>query len=190
MLEEQVVPVPFSDESFRRKRIVREGVFNTLNMEHLMERFNIYSEDNPPPSEDEEETTEETTTSRYTYLVPIWAEENAALAATTYEWAYGNGASTPNDGGVTIYVPKRQLCHVVAMSLRLGSGTATVELVHNGAVKGSAAQVAIASRQSATNELDPPLEIVDNDYINFRTLAAAGTSAPNVVTAWLRYTVL
>ena len=72
------------------------------------------------------------------------------------------------------------------MSLRVGGGTATVELVHNGTPKGVDAQVALASGQSATDELGTPLEISNNDYINFRTLAAASTSGPCVATAWLR----
>lgn len=121
------------------------------------------------------------------YMVPIWAEENAALGASAYEWAFGNGANSPADGGITIYVPSGMQCHVVAMSLRVGGGTATVELVHNGSVKGAACNVVLASGQSATDEMETPLEISNNDYINFRTQAASGTSAPCVVTAWLLY---
>ena len=122
------------------------------------------------------------------YMYPIWAEGADALGATTYEWAFGNGADTPIDGGITIYVPTGWTCKVVAMSLRLGSGTATVELVHNGVVKGSACNVEVASGQSATNEMTTPLELSNNDYINFRTTSASSTSTPNVVTAWLRMT--
>jgi len=72
------------------------------------------------------------------------------------------------------------------MSLRVGGGTATVELVHNGSVKGADAQVVLSSGQSATDELGTPLAISNNDYINFRTLAASGTSGPCVATAWLK----
>jgi len=122
------------------------------------------------------------------YMVPIWAEENSSLGNTTYEWAYGNGANTPVDGGVTIYVPSTHTCEVVAMSLRLGGGTATVELLKNGTLQGSAANVVLSSGQSATNELASPLSISSNDYINFRTTAAASTASPCVVTAWLKYT--
>ena len=121
------------------------------------------------------------------YMVPVWAEENSSLGANAYEWAYGNGANTPNDGGITIYVPSGWECHVVAMSLRIGSGTATVELVHNGTVKGDDCNVAVTSGQSAVNVTDPPIEISNNDYINFRTTSASGTSSPNVVCAFLRY---
>ena len=121
------------------------------------------------------------------YMVPIWAEENAALGANNYEWAFGNGANSPADGGITIYVPSGWTCEVVAMTLRIGGGTATVQLVHNGVSKGLGASVVIAAGQSATNELSVPVEIANNDLINFRTLAASGTSSPCVVTAWLKY---
>jgi len=122
------------------------------------------------------------------YMVAIWAEENAALGASnTYEWAFGNGANTPSDGGLTVYVPSGWTCEVVAMSLRVGGGTATVELVHNGTPQGSSARVVLSSGQSATDELGTPLAISNNDYINFRTSSSSGTSGPCVVTAWLRY---
>jgi len=122
------------------------------------------------------------------YMYPVWAEENSTLGATTYEWAYGNGANTPSDGGVTIYVPSGYTCTVVALSLRLGGGTATVELLHNGTLKGSDANVVLSTGQSATNELSTPLAISNNDYINFRTTAASSTASPCVVTAWLKMT--
>lgn len=122
------------------------------------------------------------------YMIPVWAEENAALGASnTYEWAFGNGANTPSDGGLTVYVPSGWECHVVAMSLRVGGGTATVELVYNGTPQGASCRVVLSSGQSATEEIGTPLVISSNDYINFRTSTSAGTSGPCVVTAWLRY---
>ena len=121
------------------------------------------------------------------YMVPIWAEENAALANSTYEWAFGNGANTANDLGVTIYVPNGWSCQVVAMSLRIKSGTATVELVHNGVLQGSNCNVTISSGQGATNDSFTPITISNGDYINFRTTTASGTASSNIVTAWLKY---
>ena len=121
------------------------------------------------------------------YMYPVWAEENSTLGASNaYEWAFGNGANTPADGGMTVYVPSSWTCTVVAMSVRVGGGTATVELVHNGTPKGSACQVVLSSGQSATDEMATPLVIANNDYINFRTVSSASTSGPCVVTAWLR----
>jgi len=121
------------------------------------------------------------------YIVPIWAEENSTLSADAYEWAFGNGANTPSDGGLAIYVPTGWECHIVAMSLRIGSGTATVQAVINGVSQGSSANVAVSTGQSAVNELSQPVELSNGDYLNFRTQAASGSSSPNVVTAWLRY---
>jgi hypothetical protein len=39
------------------------------------------------------------------YMVPIWAEENATLNDGGYEWAFGNGANSPSNAGIAIYVP-------------------------------------------------------------------------------------
>jgi hypothetical protein len=120
------------------------------------------------------------------YMIPIWAEENSTLGANAYEWAYGNGANTPIDGGVTIYVPDGFTAEVVAMSLSIGGGSATVELIHNGVLKGAAAQV-VSDGLNTVAEITP-LAVVNGDLINFHTVAASGTSAPCVVTAWIRMT--
>ena len=119
-------------------------------------------------------------------IYPIWAEENAAIAASTYEWAFGNGANTPVGGGIPIYVPSGYTCEVVAMSLMLGGGTATVELVKNGTPQGSSANVSVSSGTNAVNTLSTPLALSNGDYINFRTQAASGTAGPCTVTAWIR----
>jgi hypothetical protein len=123
------------------------------------------------------------------YMYPVWAEENAALGASnTYEWAFGNGANTPADGGVVIYVPSGWTAEVVAMSLSVGGGTATVELVHNGTPQGSSARVVLSTGQYATDELGTPLSLSNNDYINFRTSSSSSTSGPCVATAWIKMT--
>ena len=125
-------------------------------------------------------------------MVPVWAEENGGLSPDPnnngYEWAYGNGANTPNDGGVTIFVPSGYICQVIAMSLRIGGGTATVDLVHNGTIQGSDCNITISTGQGASADASSPVNVLDGDYINFKTSAASGTSGPCVVTAWLKYT--
>jgi len=125
---------------------------------------------------------------KHKYMIPIWAEENAALGSGNYEWAYGNGANTGNSGGITIHVPSGYSCAVTAMSLRLGGGTATVELVKNGTLQGSNCNVAVSSGQGNTNTISSPISLSDGDYINFRTTTESGSSGPCVVTAWLTYT--
>ena len=120
------------------------------------------------------------------YMLPIWAEENGSLANSTYEWAFGNGANTPNDGGIIIYVPSGYTCKVVSMSLTLGAGSATVELVKNGTLQGSNCNV-VSSGTHTENHSFTALSVSSGDYINFYTNVASGTSGPCVVCAWLEY---
>lgn len=122
-----------------------------------------------------------------THFTIVWAEENSSLGASnTYEWAFGNGANTPSDGGLTIFIPSGWKCEAVGMSIRIGGGSATVELVYNGTPQGSDAQV-VSSGQGGTNEFTTPLEISDGDYVNFRTSSSSGTSSPCVAGLWLHY---
>lgn len=127
-----------------------------------------------------------------TYLVPIWAEENAALtAATTYQWAFGNGANTPSTNGIMIHVPSGETCEVVAMALVSSAAiTATVELVQNGTPLGSQAQISLSAASALKVTFGTPYSLTDGDIINFRTLSADGTNTgtPNQVVAWLQYT--
>jgi len=117
------------------------------------------------------------------YMVPIFGEENAALAANSFEWSMGNGGTRQ---GLVIYVPSGYSCEIVAMTLRLNAGTATVETYLNGVV--SNATVTVSSGQSATNDSFTPATVSNGDHLQFRTLSASGTSNSNVVSAWLKYT--
>jgi len=125
------------------------------------------------------------------YMLPIWAEENSSLAATTYEWAFGNGANTPNGAGVVVYVPSGYTCEVVAMSLQIGGTTpsAVVELELTGVLQGALCNVTCSAVNSAVNSAFTPVAVVSGDIINFRTTSASSTAAPCVVTAWLKFTV-
>jgi hypothetical protein len=121
-------------------------------------------------------------------MVCIWAEENATLRNTTFEWAFGNGANMPSNQGVIAYVPTGYTCAVVAMGLSLASGTATVEVNLNGVNQGSKASVTVSTGASNMNELASPLTVVSGDRLNFRTLSASGTGTPNVACMWLKFT--
>lgn len=123
-----------------------------------------------------------------TYMLPIRAEENWTLSSWAYEWAFGNGAQTPNDWGVTIYVPTWYTAKIVAMSLRLWSWTATVEAVVNWTLQWNLCDVTVSSWQWATNDSFAPVSVSSWDYVNFRTTTASWTSQPNVVTMWIEYT--
>lgn len=121
------------------------------------------------------------------WVMPIWAEENAALGATnTYEWAFGNGANTPAARGIPIYVPTGYSAEIVAVSLSLNAGTATVEVVKNGLPQGAAANVTVSTGNSAVNTLGTPLSWANGDVLNFRTTSSSGTSGPCHVCAFVR----
>ena len=123
-------------------------------------------------------------------MLPVWAEENAALATNGHEWAYGNGASSAIDDGIVIYVPSGWTCTVVAMTLKLGATPTaiSVQLNLNGVSQGATCNVTCTAVRAATNDSFTPLALVNGDYINFRTQTLSGTTeGPNVVCAWLRY---
>lgn len=124
------------------------------------------------------------------YMLPIWAEENAGLGTGNREWAFGNGANTPSGYGVCIYVPTGYKCELVAMSLSIRQGTATVEAVHNTTDLGNLADVDVSSGTNNTNDTFAPVLINDSDVIGFKTTSQSGTGGPNVITAWLKYTEL
>ncbi len=124
------------------------------------------------------------------YMLPIWAEENAALGAGNHEWAFGNGANTPSDRGIPIFVPTGYTCEIVAMSLSINAGTATVEVNLNGSNLGvsDGVEVAVASGNHAVAEISTPYGVSNGDVLNFRTRLASGTSGPCQVCAYLRFT--
>ena len=127
----------------------------------------------------------------YSYMVPIWAEENNVLGNNSYEWAYGNGASTPSNAGITIYVPSDYSCAIVAMTATTSndSGTSKIEANVNGTVLGASNSVEVTlSGRSGENNGFAPYAISTGDRLTFRTRTAGTNTGPNTVTAWLKYT--
>lgn len=123
------------------------------------------------------------------YMVPIWAEENSALSTGAYEWAYGNGASTPTGQGIAVHVPTGWSSEIVAMGLTIPNGTVTVEAEISGVLQGTTADVTVTS-PALTNvqTMSSPPAVVDGDVLNFRTTAAsASLGGPCHATMWLRY---
>lgn len=120
------------------------------------------------------------------YAVPkrpafaIWAEENGALAANAYEWAFGNGANTPNGMGVVLPFA----CELFAVGLSLLQGSASVRVQHDGTT------VATIDSRADGNllTLGTPVAAVAGDVVGFQTATATGTGTPNIVTAWYRET--
>lgn len=109
------------------------------------------------------------------------------MAATTYEWAFGNGANTPTGRGIVMHVPSGWTCTAEAMGLSINAGTATVELEINGSLQGSNADVSVSTGTSNVDTFTG-ISISDGDVINFRTTVAAGTSGPAQAVAWFKFT--
>lgn len=117
----------------------------------------------------------------------IWAEENAALAASTYEWAYGNGANMPNNAGVVVYVPPGFSAELVAMGMSIQTGSATVEAVISGVEQGATAIISLTSpAETGLQMLSTPAAVVDGDFLNFKTRSATSTSGPHLVSMHIR----
>lgn len=116
-------------------------------------------------------------------LIAIWAEENAALAAATYEWAFGDGANAAS--GLGIVIPFR--CGLVAMSLSLAGAAARakVEIERDGTLESDYAIDLTASNQGYVEFYDP-LTFHPGSVLNFRTVTQSGTAASNQVCAWLQ----
>jgi hypothetical protein len=122
-------------------------------------------------------------------MVPVWAEENAALAANNYEWAFGNGGNTAQNNGVAILIPSGYSCEVTGMSLTLNAGSAEVEIEINGAsISRSVSADVGAGNKSVATEFSSGVSVSNGDRLNFKTVTASNTSATNVVCAWLKYT--
>lgn len=122
------------------------------------------------------------------YMVPIWAEENSTLGNSTYEWAFGNGANTPSNNGITIYVPSGFTATIVAMTATTNNagGTSVIEANINGVLQGANCNVTLTGR-SGVNDSFTPVAISSGDRLTFRTTTAGTNGSPNTVCAWIRY---
>lgn len=121
------------------------------------------------------------------YMYPIYAEENAVLGDATYEWAFGNGADTPSNNGIAIYVPSGWTATIVAMSATTNnaSGTSVIEADINGTLQGANCNVTLAGR-SATNDSFTPVSLSNGDRLTFRTTTAGINTAPSTACAWIK----
>ena len=127
----------------------------------------------------------------YSYMVPIWAEEKLELEDNAYEWAFGNGAETPTNSGITIYVPSNYTCAIVAMTATTSndSGNSKIEADVNGSVLGASNGVEVTlSGRSGENAGFTPFAINSGNRLTFRTRTAGTNLGPSTVTAWLKYT--
>tara|TARA_B100001778_G_scaffold334976_1_gene350073 strand:+ start:12101 stop:14899 length:2799 start_codon:yes stop_codon:yes gene_type:complete len=119
-------------------------------------------------------------------LIPIWAEENSTLSSATYEWAFGNGANMPNDGGVVIPFDY-EIVHMGGVNGN-ASGTWTVRAERNGSTFAVAAEVSLSSERSATATFSAGSRPQGNagDRFNFYTVTSSSSSTPCTVIAYIK----
>lgn len=118
-------------------------------------------------------------------LIPIWAEENSSLSTTIgggQEWAFGNGANTPENLGLTIPFS----FELVYGTLTLRQGTAIVGIYINGSKVLDVAATGITNPKRASAQVTTPVTYPANSSISFRTQSSSNTNSPNVVSAWIR----
>lgn len=124
------------------------------------------------------------------YYQAIWAEENSTLADNTYEWAFGNGADTPTNNGICLFIPSGYTAAIVAMSATTNnaSGTPTIEASVNGSDIGvsDGVEVTLAGR-SGVNSGFTPYVLASGDRLNFKTRIAGTNSSPNTAAMWIRF---
>lgn len=114
----------------------------------------------------------------------IWAEENSGLGNNATEWAFGNGANTPDNQGI----PVPEACELFKGALSLRQGTATVGIYRNGTQVATVAATTAASPNNVLEDYADPVAYAAGDVCGFRTVSASGTASPNQVTAWFRTT--
>ncbi len=113
----------------------------------------------------------------------IFAEENAALGAGNYEWAYGNGSNTSNGDGIVIPID----CELFAMSLNHEGGANTVvRIVKNTDASLASYQVQTSGTENGYNTFGTPLSFSAGDIANFTTVSASASGTTARVSAWFR----
>jgi len=114
----------------------------------------------------------------------IWAEENAGLADSSYEWAFGNGANAPNGKGVTIGVASKLIAGSICTNV--ATATTVVNIQKNGTTVGTVTGSGSGGHGETTGL---SVTFAVGDILGFQTATAGGaTSGPNIVTAWLERT--
>ena len=121
------------------------------------------------------------------YYDTIWAEENSALGANLYEWAYGNGDEVTVNGGVPVFVPDGYKCELVAVGAQYNGSTSYTYSVNcriNGVIAGTAV---IAGKSGEITDVTA-YEITNGQRLVFQTATVtSGGTAGFIATAYLRY---
>lgn len=109
----------------------------------------------------------------------VTVEENSTLNTGGIEWAHGNGANTPADQGV----PVPFNCVLFAGGLSLNSGIATVGVYRNGTKVFDIISDTLNPKGNI-RDVPTPIPFSKGDVVGFVTTSEAGTSSPNIASAW------
>ena len=134
------------------------------------------------PNSDQDATTKQYVDSRKP-LITIWAQENGPLNSGEYEWSFGSG---------DLYtLAKCGYCMPAAGRILRGSlssvngdntsDTSFISIVRNGQVIPRYTIQKSANVYSNTLTYQPPIEVVQNDRINFRTNVSTSNATNNIV---------
>lgn len=119
----------------------------------------------------------------------VWAECSGALGTSnSYDWSFGDSGSLGSGDGFPLLVFSGSTVTLVAMSLNVAAGSATVEAVVNGTPQGSSANIAVTGGGNGTQG-GMSVSINLGNTINFRTTTSSGTSGPCHVSAWFKVEV-
>ena len=100
-------------------------------------------------------------------VITIWAQKGGHLTGGQYEWSFGGG-DTPHMNGYCMPVSGRILRGSLSSVNNIRpSGRASINIIINGRISDSILKDGEFSR---TRVFSPPLEVSQNDRINFRTL--------------------
>ena len=105
-------------------------------------------------------------------LITIWAQENGPLNSGEYEWSFGGGEYTQAQCGYCMPVSGRILRGSLTSIGESGPlGKAGYEIVINGQADRLVMNtiVSVWDEYSGTRPFTPPIEVAQNDRINFRT---------------------
>ena len=110
--------------------------------------------------------------SRIKPVITIWAQEKGRMNNGQYEWSFGGG-DTHQLGGYCMSVSGRILRGSISCADATGSSSdtidsASVSVVINGRVNTNIL-VKPAGKYSFTTTFIPPVEVAQNDVINFRS---------------------
>ncbi len=109
---------------------------------------------------------------------PLWAEESAALTASTFQWSFGNGSETPSGSGIVL----ADDCELYAVSAEVENGTGVKINVYK-----DTTIVADTGTfdESVFNTLATPVQFSAGDIVNFETNTVTTGDGGRVV-AWFR----